>query len=87
MELDKIPLTCNRISKVSLTNENSDFAILPAHLKPKKSNMLGSYVFKITSDLSNRWTYCRVAEWTSAERDCYLPTVLNVCFYSNERSG
>ena len=77
MELDKVPLTCNRIANISLTYENSDYVILPAHLKPKKSNMLGSYVFKITSDLSDHWIYCRVAEWKQTERDCYLPTVID----------
>lgn len=65
-----------------MKNEGSDFAILPASLKPQKPNVLGYYIFKITSDLSSRWTYCRVVEWTEGDRDCYLPTV--ICLFINE---
>mgnify|MGYP000766932856 CR=1 FL=1 len=75
MEIVDCPLTCNRISRVSMKNESSDYAILPLHLRPAKPNLFGYYVFKVSSDMSNRWTYCRVIEWCESERDCYLPTV------------
>ena len=75
MDIVNFPLTCNRIGKKSMKNEGSDFAILPSHLKPQKPNVFGYYIFKITSDLSSRWTYCRVVDWTDSEHDCYLPTV------------
>ena len=75
MDIMKFPLTCNRLDNISMKLEGSDCAILPAHLKPQKPNVLGYYIFKITSDLSTRWCYCRVVEWTAGEHDCYLPTV------------
>ena len=59
-----------------MRNEGSDFVILPSHLKPQKPNVFGYYIFKITSDLSSRWTYCRVVEWTADKHDCYMPTVV-----------
>ena len=55
--------------------ESSDYVVLPSHLKPKRSNILGYYIFRITSDISDRWVYCRVIDWTKEEHDCYLPTV------------
>lgn len=82
MQTLEFALTCHRIGKISMKNEGSDFAILPASLKPQKPNVLGYYIFKITSDLSSRWTYCRVVEWTEGDRDCYLPTV--ICLFINE---
>lgn len=75
MEITDYPLTCNRISRKSMKNESSDYAILPAHLRPSKPNVFGYYVFKVTSDMSDHWTYCRVIEWSAGEHDCYLPTV------------
>lgn len=75
MEIKEYPLTCNRIGRISMKSESSDLVILPSQLKPRKPNMLGFYIFKITSDLNKRWIYCRVIEWSAGERDCYMPTV------------
>ena len=78
MEIKEFPLTCHQISTISIKKESSDYVVLPSHLKPKRSNILGYYIFRITSDISNRWIYCRVIDWTKEERDCYLPTVLHL---------
>ena len=75
MEIKEYPLTCNRIGRISMKSESSDLVILPSQLKPRKPNMLGFYIFKITSDLNKRWIYCRVIEWSAGESDCYMPTV------------
>ena len=77
-------LNCNCIGKVSMKNESSDRAILPARLKPKKPNVFGYYIFKITSNLTSRWTYCRVIDWCDDENDCYLPTVYDTYFVNTD---
>ena len=77
MEIREYPLTCNQIGRISMKSESSDLVILPVQLKPRKPNMLGFYIFKVTSDLNKRWIYCRVVEWTAGERDCYMPTVFD----------
>ncbi|KAK8802365.1 hypothetical protein WA588_005336 [Blastocystis sp. NMH] len=74
MEIKEFPLTCHQISAISIKKESSDYVVLPSHLKPKRSNILGYYIFRITSDISDRWIYCRVIDWTKEEHDCYLPT-------------
>ena len=75
MEIKEFPLTCHQISAISIKKESSDYVVLPSHLKPRRPNILGYYIFRITSDISSRWIYCRVIDWTEEERDCYLPTV------------
>lgn len=75
MEIKEFPLTCHQISAISIKKESSDYVVLPSHLKPKRPNVLGYYIFRITSDISDRWVYCRVIDWTKEEHDCYLPTV------------
>lgn len=75
MEIKEFPLTCHQISAISIKKESSDYVVLPSHLKPKRSNILGYYIFRITSDISDRWVYCRVIDWIKEEHDCYLPTV------------
>ena len=80
MDSFEFSLNCNCIGKVSMKNESSDHVILPARLKPKKPNVFGYYIFKITSNLTSRWTYCRVIDWCDDENECYLPTVQHIYF-------
>ena len=75
MEIKEFPLTCHQISAISIKKESSDYVMLPWQLKPKRPNVLGYYIFRITSDISDRWVYCRVIDWIKEEHDCYLPTV------------
>ena len=71
------PLTCNRIGRISPKSEGSDNVILPPQLKPKRPNVFGFYIFKVTADTTDKWTYCCVKQWTAEEHYCYMPTVGN----------
>ncbi|CBK20497.2 uncharacterized protein [Blastocystis hominis] len=75
MEFIDCPLICNRIGRISPKSEGSDNVILPPQLRPKRPNVFGFYIYKVTSETTDKWTYCCVRQWTAEEHDCYMPTV------------